>query len=67
MIQSTAEYLQWRLIDALADWRRTHGEARERARYELSAVIWEMRADDARRDAAFRADVAASKQRSATA
>lgn len=67
MIPSQAEYLSWRLIDALADWRTTHGEARERARYELSAVIWEMRADDARRDAAFRAAVTASKQRSATA
>lgn len=67
MIQSTAEYLSWRYIDALADWRGTHGEARERARYELSAVIWEMRADDARRHAAFRAAVATSKQRSATA
>lgn len=67
MIQSQAEYLHWRFIRALADWRGTHGEARERARYELSSVIWEMRADDARRDAAFRAAVAASKQRSATA
>ena len=48
MIPSQHDYLHWRLIDALADWRTTHGEARERARYELRLVIAAMRREDAR-------------------
>ena len=67
-IPTQREYLDWRFTDALTDWRTSHGEARERARYELSAVIDDFRKELRRADASFRAAVERSKrQQSASA
>ena len=67
LIPTQREFLHHLLGDALADWRTSHGEARERARYELRSVIHDMKSEVRRQDEAFRRAVAKSKQRSAVA
>lgn len=59
---SPTETLHWEYTDLLDTWRAAHGEARERARYELrTRIIPDIRQDDVRRRAAFEAAVARSK------
>jgi hypothetical protein len=58
-----AETLRWSLSDALADWRTSTGEDRERARYELGKIIEAIQKDDAQRRASFVAAVARAKWR----
>ncbi len=61
MIPSARETLDDQLSRALAYWRTSHGRARADARYELHNVIWNLRKELHRADAAFRAAVARSK------
>lgn len=62
-IPSNREYLFWRLADALADWKTSHGKERENARYELRTVIHALKHAVAVEHTSFVAAVARSRQK----